>query len=111
MNDAAHWNDRYETEDLPWDTGFPSTELRRVLRERKLTPCRALDLGCGTGTNSVWLAQQGFEVTGMDFAALAIEQAQERARQAGVNVRFVCGDVLQPPDLGAPFGFFFDRGC
>ena len=71
----------------------------------------ALELGCGTGTNSVWLAQQGFEVTGIDVAPLAVEQAEKRARAAGVEVHFVVADVLHLPDLDGPFAFFFDRGC
>jgi SAM-dependent methyltransferase len=59
----------------------------------------------------VWLAQQGFEATGVDLAPLAVERANERARDAGVKVRFVVGDVLALPELGGPFRFFFDRGC
>jgi SAM-dependent methyltransferase len=76
-----------------------------------LQPCRALEIGCGTGTNSVWLAQQGFAVTGIDLAPLAVEQAQKRARAAGVKANFLVADVLDLPDLDGPFGFFFDRGC
>src|SRR5262249_25847790 len=62
-------------------------------------------------TNAVWLARQGFDVTAVDLAPLAIERAEARARSAGVAVRFVAADVLDPPDLGEPFPFFFDRGC
>jgi SAM-dependent methyltransferase len=105
------WNDRYRDGNLPWDTGRPSSELIRVLQKHPTTPCRALDIGCGTGTNSVWLAQQGFDVTGIDLAPLAVERAEERARAAGVKARFLAADVLHLPDLGGGFGFFFDRGC
>ncbi len=105
------WNDRYRDGNLPWDTGLPSTELQHVLSRKPIQPCRALEIGCGTGTNSVWLAQQGFEVTGIDLAPLAIEQAKKRAQAAGVTAHFVVADVLQLPDLNGPFGFFFDRGC
>jgi SAM-dependent methyltransferase len=105
------WNDHYRAGNLPWDTGRPSGELQRVVRQIGLRPCRALELGCGTGTNSVWLAHQGFEVTGVDLAPLAVEQADKRARTAGTNVHFVVADVLHLPDLGEPFAFFFDRGC
>jgi SAM-dependent methyltransferase len=111
MTEPIEWNERYRDGNLPWDTGRPSSELERVLREYPVSPCRALDIGCGTGTNSVWLAQQGFEVTGVDVAPLAIELANERARAAGVNAKFLVADVLNLPDLGAPFSFFFDRGC
>jgi SAM-dependent methyltransferase len=111
MTEASDWNDRYREENLPWDTGRPSSELQHVLSQHNIPPCRALDIGCGTGTNSVWLAQQGFDVIGVDLAPLAVERAEQRAHDAGAKVQFVVADVLQLPDLGEPFGFFFDRGC
>jgi len=111
MTEPSDWNERYREGNLPWDTGRPSSELQHVLSRHAIPPCRALDIGCGTGTNSVWLAQQGFDVTGVDLAPLAVERAEQRAHVAGVQARFVVADVLQLPDLGEPFGFFFDRGC
>jgi SAM-dependent methyltransferase len=111
MKDHLDWNDSYRDGNLPWDTGRPSSELQRVFSQHTIQPCRALDLGCGTGTNSVWLVQQGFEVIGIDVAPLAVERAEERARAAGVKAHFVVGDVLDLPDLEGPFAFFFDRGC
>ena len=111
MTDHIGWNDRYREGDLPWDTGRPSLELQRVLCQSAIPPCRALEIGCGTGTNSVWLAQQGFEVTGVDVAPLAIELAEKRAHAAAVRAQFVVADVLQLPELSGPFAFFFDRGC
>jgi len=109
--DLPHWNDRYAKGQVPWDTGHPSTELVRVVAEEHIQPCRAIDLGCGTGINAVWLAQQGFEAVGVDLSPLAIERARERAVSAGLSVHFQAVDLLDPPDLGAPFRFFFDRGC
>jgi methyl halide transferase len=111
MTEHRDWNESYREGNLPWDTGRPSSELQRVLSQHSLGPCRALEIGCGTGTNSVWLAQQGFEVVGLDVAPLAVEQANQRAKATGVKVHFVVADVLQLPDLGGPFAFFFDRGC
>lgn len=111
MSDRARWDDRYRAGDTPWDTGQPSSELRRVVAEEKMAPCRAIDLGCGTGVNAVWLAQQGFDVTAADLSPLALQRAEERAAAAGVRVRFLAADLLDPPDLGGPFDFLFDRGC
>src|SRR5262245_7159572 len=108
MTEHTDWNDRYRDGNLPWDTGQPSSELERVLSRNAIQPCRALELGCGTGTNSVWLAEQGFEVTGVDLAPLAVERAVKRAQAARVNVHFLVADVLQLPDLNGPFEFFFD---
>ena len=111
MEDPGKWEDRYRTGDTPWDTGRPSSELTRVVAEERIQPCRAIDLGCGTGTNAVWLAQQRFDVTGIDLSSLAVDRARARAADAGVRVRFLTADVLHPPALGVPFSFFFDRGC
>lgn len=111
MKEHPDWNDSYRDGNLPWDTGRPSSELQRVVSRIAMQPCRALELGCGTGTNSVWLAQQGFEVTGIDVAPLAVEQAKKRAFGAGVQVHFAVADVFHLPDLDGPFAFFFDRGC
>jgi SAM-dependent methyltransferase len=111
MTEIHDWNERYRQRETPWDTGRPSAELARVVAEEKLAPCRAIELGCGTGSNTVWLASQGFDVTGVDVSALAIERARQRAVGAGVRVRFVEADLLDAPELGGPFQFFFDRGC
>jgi len=111
MIEHIDWNDRYRDGNLPWDTGRPSSELQRVLNQNAIQPGRALDIGCGTGTNSVWLAQQGFDVTGIDLAPLAVERAEQRALAAGVSARFVVADVLDLPELDGPITFFFDRGC
>jgi SAM-dependent methyltransferase len=110
MDNLEHWQSRYQTGDTPWDTGRPSTMLLQVVAEKKIAPCRAIDLGCGTGTNAVWLAQQGFDVVGLDLSPLAIEQATKRAAQASVRVHFMAADVLKLDDLRPDFRFFFDRG-
>jgi SAM-dependent methyltransferase len=111
MKEHTDWNDCYRDGNLPWDTGGPSSELQRVVSRNTIQPCRALEIGCGTGTNCVWLAQQGFEVTGVDVAPLAVERAEKRAQAANVKAHFVVADVLQLPELDGPFAFFFDRGC
>ena len=111
MTEHTDWNDRYRDGNLPWDTGRPSAQLQHVLSRNAIQPCRALEIGCGTGTNCVWLAEQGFDVTCIDVAPLAVEEAEKRARAAGVKARFLVADVLDLPDLGEPFAFFFDRGC
>src|SRR5262245_55172693 len=112
MSQQEHWDSRYRQPDqAPWDTGRPSAELERRIAQMKPAPCRTMELGCGTGTNAVWLAQQGFEVTAIDISPTAIERAREKATEAGVQVQFMQADVTVLPDLGPPFPFFFDRGC
>lgn len=110
-NEVRDWNERYTSKNTPWDSGRPSEELKFVLTEHAIKPCDALEIGCGTGTNAVYLAQKGFRVTAMDIVPLAIEQARLRAAAAGVEVNFLQGDVLNPPSLDRTFPFVFDRGC
>lgn len=110
MHSASDWDDRYRDGDLPWDTGRPSAELLRVLADDFVRPCRAIDLGCGTGTNAIHLAEQGFHVTAVDISALAIDRARQKAQSAAVRVDFFVADVTALP-ADKPYDFVFDRGC
>ena len=75
------WNDSYAEGFLPWDTGRPDPLLTTFVESGRVRQGRTLEVGCGTGTNSLWLAENGFEVLGVDVAPLAVEMA--RARQDG----------------------------
>jgi SAM-dependent methyltransferase len=72
---------------------------------------RALDLGCGTGAHSIYLAQHGLSVVGVDFSPKAIELAREKARQKRVAVDFRIGDVTRLDFLREPFDAVLDVGC
>ncbi len=98
----------------PWEVG-PREELVELVRSGRLAPerlPRAIDLGCGTGANSVFLARQGFEVTGVDFSAVALGKARAKAREAGVGARFVRGDLTAGAIEGVegPFDLLVDYG-
>ena len=109
---AEHWEKRYRDGDLPWDKEESAEELVACIGELGLAG-KALEIGCGTGTNVIWLARQGVETLGLDIAPTAIERARDKAEQAGVtNVRFVCCDILDRLPLPAgSVDFVFDRGC
>jgi cyclopropane fatty-acyl-phospholipid synthase-like methyltransferase len=77
---------------MPWELG-PRAELVELVETGRLRPGRAIDLGCGTGANAVFLARHGFEVTGVDFAPAALAKARAMAGAAGVRVRFVEDDL------------------
>ncbi len=96
-------------ERLPWHQENPPAILVHAV-EALGRKGRALDVGCGAGVFSVWLAEQGFEVTGIDLFPEAIAMGEARAREHGVNVTFVMGDLfeLAPPQ---PFDLVFDSGC
>jgi len=107
----ARWEGRYQTGDTPWDTGRPSAELAAVLDSGVIQPCRALELGCGAGTNAVYLAQRGFSVTAVDLSAAAIARAQGLARDERVVADFLVDDVCNLHAALQDFDFVFDRGC
>ncbi len=94
--DASAWNERYRKSAYRWPD-VPDEVLVEVSRD--LPAGRALDLGCGRGVNSCWLASQGWHVTGVDFSTEAIASAQARARQLGVSVTWVQEDLQEwaPP--------------
>lgn len=102
---------RYLRGQTPWDTHVTPPEVVQFIATEKFVRGRALDLGCGTGTNAIYLAQHGFETIGVDFIARAIEQARAQARAAQVNVEFRVADVLNPGAFAAPFDFILDIGC
>lgn len=93
----------------PWDTGVSPPELMEFIENH--SPGRALDLGCGTGTNVITLAQHGWQVTGVDFAATAIAQAKKKARQAGLAVDLRVEDVTRLNGIAGPFDLILDMGC
>jgi SAM-dependent methyltransferase len=72
---------------------------------------RALEVGSGTGTNAIWLAERGFEVLGVDIAPLAVEQARAKLQGKKLSCRFETLDFLAEAPAGGPFDFVFDRGC
>ncbi len=111
MTQTQQWDEHYEAGFKPWDTGFHDSNLERVLVEHFVRPGRALEIGCGTGTNAIWLSDRGFKVTAVDVANLAI-QAACRKNGKTRNPRFYVLDVLSTKKIvGSPFDFIFDRGC
>src|SRR5262245_51957848 len=104
------WNDNYAQGFCPWDTGVPDPMLVEVIESGGVPVGRALDVGCGTGTNAIWLAQHGYGVLGVDITPLAIAQADGKL-PAGVPCRFTRLDFLAKPPEGGPFQLVFDRGC
>src|SRR5262245_9111137 len=103
------WNEHYRQEFIPWDSGVPEPVLIQVVESGALPLGRALDVGCGTGTNAIWLAQHGYEVDGVDVAPLAIEQARAKV-PAGLICRFATLDFLAARPERGPFELVFDRG-
>jgi len=93
------WDQRYAAAESLW-AARPNRFL--VAEVSSLSPGRALDLACGEGQNSIWLATLGWIVTGVDFSEVAIGKATARADRAGVAAEFLCADLVdfQPEPLG-----------
>jgi cyclopropane fatty-acyl-phospholipid synthase-like methyltransferase len=93
----------------PWDTGISPPELIAFIHSHP--PGRALDLGCGTGTNTITLAKEGWQVTGVDFVGKAIRKARVKAKQAGVKVDYHVSDVTKLEYIPWQFDLILDIGC
>jgi SAM-dependent methyltransferase len=97
-----------------WERREPPVELVALVEGPAALPAgRALELGCGSGTDSIYVARHGWTVTGVDIVSEAVALARRNAHAAGVNVRFVEGDAtrLQELGLGEPFDLIVDFGC
>ncbi len=115
MNKFHFWW-RYLRRKTPWDTNITPPEI--VALVDRLPVGTALDLGCGTGTNVIYLAQRGWRALGVDFVPSAIHAARRKARKAGVEAfaQFRVGDVsklswLDETSAYVPFSFVLDIGC
>jgi SAM-dependent methyltransferase len=98
----------------PWDTGQVPGELGALIEGPGALPAgRALDIGCGTGTQAVYLAGHGWEVTAVDAVPRPLSRARARAGAAGVSVDWILADAarLHRLELAPGFTLFFDRGC
>jgi SAM-dependent methyltransferase len=104
------WNEHYATGQTPWDSGEPDRSLVETVEAGTIIAGRALDVGCGTGTNAMWLAAHGFAVLGVDVSPLAIDRARAKIGDGTSACRFEALDFLANPPAG-PFDFVFDRGC
>ncbi len=90
--DSEAWDRRYADRELVW-TGEPNRFL--VAEAAALPPGRALDVACGEGRNGVWLAERGWEVTGVDFSEVGLEKARDLAKSRDVQARWVAADLLE----------------
>lgn len=99
--------------DLPWHRETPPNLLVRATEAREGAlgrPGRAVDLGCGVGVYSIWLARRGWHVVAIDFSAPAVAFARDLFAREGVSVDLREGDVCKF-DPGAPFDLVLDSGC
>jgi cyclopropane fatty-acyl-phospholipid synthase-like methyltransferase len=93
----------------PWDIGRPQKEFVALAQSGEITGS-VLDIGCGTGDNALFYAEEGHEVWGVDATAVAIRKAQEKAQERGLSVHFLIMNVLEIATLGRTFDTVTDSG-
>jgi cyclopropane fatty-acyl-phospholipid synthase-like methyltransferase len=93
----------------PWDTGISPPELQDFIANH--SPGKAIDIGCGTGTNVITLAQAGWQVTGVDFVPRAIKTAKRKVKKAGIEAELFVRDVTELEGISGPFDLALDIGC
>jgi SAM-dependent methyltransferase len=100
--DSSHWDDRYAAAEYVWKAD-PNVFL--AAEAATLPVGRAVDLACGEGRNAVWLAEQGWTATGVDFSDVGLDKGRRLAADRGVDVTWVCADATTwtPPDDGYDF--------
>ena len=100
---------KYLLGNTPWDTGISPPELLAYLER---TPAgRAIDLGCGTGTNALTMAERGWQVLGVDLSPIAIRRARLKAASNALQVTYKRMDVARLPGVEGPFDLALDIGC
>lgn len=93
----------------PWDTGISPPELLEFIETHPAG--RALDIGCGTGTNVITLARAGWMVTGIDFAPRAISLAKRKLKDVHIRADLQVNDATTLKGISGPFDLAFDLGC
>ena len=99
----------YQRGKTPWDTNITPPEVMDFIAANKAG--RALDLGCGTGTNAISLARHGWQVTGVDFVPKAIRMARAKSRGSGLKVDFHCASVTDLSTFTGAYDYALDIGC
>ncbi|MGB7630397.1 MAG: class I SAM-dependent methyltransferase [Candidatus Deferrimicrobium sp.] len=100
---------RYWCRKTPWDTQITPPEVMEFIA--RTPPGKALDLGCGTGTNAITLARHGWRVTGVDFIPKAVLAARDKAARSGLAIDFLVASVTDLSALSGPFDYVLDIGC
>ncbi|MBT3336424.1 MAG: class I SAM-dependent methyltransferase [Anaerolineae bacterium] len=93
----------------PWDSGITPPELLEFIDQHPAG--RAIDIGCGTGTNLITLAEHGWQVSGVDFALLALYKARRKAKIANVKIDLHLGDASKLRGIKGKFDLALDMGC
>ena len=103
------FNNAYIFKNAPWDSGISPPELYDFIAAHPAG--RAIDIGCGTGTNVITLANAGWDVTGFDFAPTAVRTAKRKIQTANVQAEIFVDDATRMQHAKGPFDLALDLGC
>ncbi len=110
-SESDSWDQEYLAGRDSWDVGLPDPHISNLIKTGLITSGTLLDVGCGAGNETIYLAQQGFEATGIDISPVAIDLAYSRAAKGGVRCRFIVADVLCLPFQNEKFEVVLDKAC
>ena len=102
---------KYPLGSLGWELGKPRPILVEFVEKGLIKKGKTLDLCCGAGTNTIYLAEKGFEVTAIDISQRAIDYAKEKAEKASVKINFMVQSFVDLSFEDEEFDFVFDMGC
>ncbi len=109
------WDMQYSVHASSWDIDEPPRELVEMVEGGRIAPCRALDVGCGTGNSTIYLASKGFDSVGIDVSSVAIRRAKEKAARRSANCRFYMMNLLDAKTVSNvikdSFDLVMDHGC
>src|SRR3972149_12072790 len=100
----------YPLETWGWELGKPRKTLVDLIESGKIKQGKALDICCGAGTNTVYLAERGFEVSALDISKQAIKFAKQKAGKTKIEIQFVLGNFVTLPFKDEEFNFVLDIG-
>lgn len=100
----------YEEGFMPWAHEKPDFNIVETVESWPIEPCKALDVGCGTGIESIWMAKNGFDITGIDVSPVAIEMCNENALKHNAKANFRVFDFMTESLSKSNYDFTFDRG-
>jgi len=107
-NDKEAFEKTYKKPNAVWTNKNPPEELVELIETGKINSCKVLDVGCGEGFYSIYLAKKGFDVTGIDISERAVEYAKKNAEKEGVKIKFLVMDVNDLEKLNEKFDFVFE---
>jgi len=109
MNIKEDFEKAYEKPGMAiWTSKEPPKELADLIENGKIKPCKVIDIGCGEGFYSIYLAKKGFDVLGIDISEKAIKYAKENAKKENINIRFIAMDIFDLPKLNEKFDFVLE---